>query len=118
MIRISGINISKNKNLLIALTSIFGIGKSRARSICLSSNINENIKIKNLDKKQIDIIRKYISKFIIESDLRREINLNIKRLIDINCYRGIRHRRNLPIHGQRTKTNAKTCKKKNKKIKK
>ncbi|WMC20349.1 MAG: 30S ribosomal protein S13 [Enterobacteriaceae bacterium PSpyr] len=118
MMRISGVNISENKNILIALTKIYGIGKSRAKNICLAANINQNIKIKYLKNKQIDFIREYISKFILEGDLRREIKLNIKRLIDINCYRGIRHKKKLPVRGQRTKTNARTSKGPRKLIKK
>ncbi|WMC19584.1 MAG: 30S ribosomal protein S13 [Enterobacteriaceae bacterium PC38] len=116
--RILGINIPENQHVLIALTKIFGIGKSRSKMICLSLNINQNIKIKYLKNKQIDFIREYISKFILEGDLRREIKLNIKRLIDINCYRGIRHKKNLPVRGQRTKTNARTSKGPRKLIKK
>ncbi|XZR53125.1 MAG: 30S ribosomal protein S13 [Enterobacteriaceae bacterium] len=110
MIRISGVNIPENKNILIALTKIYGIGKSRAKMICLKSNVKTNIKLKQLKINQIDIIRDNISNFIVEGDLRREIKLNIKRLIDINCYRGLRHKKKLPVRGQRTKTNARTAK--------
>ncbi len=111
VIRICGVNIIENKSILFALTSIYGIGKSRSKLICDNLNINYYIKVKDLNKEKINIIRKKISNFILEGDLRREIMLNIKRLIDINCYRGIRHRKKLPVRGQRTKTNAKTCKK-------
>ncbi len=111
VIRICGVNILENKSILFALTSIYGIGKSRSRFICDKLNINYYIKIKNLNNIQIDLIRKNISNFVLEGDLRREVMLNIKRLIDINCYRGIRHRKKLPVRGQRTRTNAKTRKK-------
>ncbi|MBK4764844.1 MAG: 30S ribosomal protein S13 [Pantoea sp. Brub] len=110
MARVAGINVSDQKHTVIALTSIFGIGKIRSKAICKSAGISENIKIKELSEKQIEQLRDEVSKFIIEGDLRREINLNIKRLIDLSCYRGLRHRRNLPVRGQRTKTNARTCK--------
>ncbi|WGS66147.1 30S ribosomal protein S13 [Enterobacteriaceae bacterium ET-AT1-13] len=110
MIRISGVNIPENKHILIALTSIFGIGKSRSKKICLKFNINEKINIKQLNIKTIDSIREYISNFLVEGDLHRDIKLNIKRLIDINCYRGLRHSNKLPVRGQRTKTNARTSK--------
>ncbi|WMC18781.1 MAG: 30S ribosomal protein S13 [Enterobacteriaceae bacterium PSpicST2] len=118
MIRISGVNIPENKYTLFALTKIFGIGKSRAKQICLKFNINDKIKIKNLNFKQIEYIREYISNLLVEGDLRREIKLNIKRLIDIKCYRGLRHRNKLPVRGQRTKTNARTSKGPRKIIKK
>ncbi len=114
MIRILGVNIINNKFILFALTSIYGIGKSRAKLICDLNKINYFTKVKDLDNKQIELIRKNISNYILEGDLRRENMLNIKRLMDLNTYRGIRHRKNLPVRGQRTKTNAKTCKKINK----
>jgi len=108
--RIAGINIPDNKHIIIALMSIYGIGKKRSKLICLSIGIAENIKIKCLTEDQIELLRDEISKFIVEGDLRREINLNIKRLVDLGCYRGLRHRKNLPVRGQRTKTNARTRK--------
>ncbi len=117
MVRICGVNISENKSVLYALTSIYGIGVSRSKHICNSIGINYYIKFNKLDDKNINLIRKKISNFILEGDLRRDIMLNIKRLIDINCYRGLRHRKKLPVRGQRTKTNAKTCKKLRKFIK-
>ncbi|QIE02180.1 30S ribosomal protein S13 [Buchnera aphidicola] len=118
MARIAGINIPENKHTLIALTSIYGIGKKRSKLICLISKIPESSKIIDLNEEQIEILRIHVSKYVIEGDLRRETTLNIKRLIDLNCYRGLRHRRNLPVHGQRTKTNARTCKGPRKPIKK
>ncbi len=111
IIRICGVNIIDNKSILFALTSIYGIGKSRSKFICDKLNINYYVKIKDLDNSKIVEIRKIISNFTLEGDLRREVMLNIKRLIDINCYRGLRHKKKLPVHGQRTRTNAKTCKK-------
>jgi len=118
MARISGINIPENQHTKIALTKIYGIGFSRAVFICSKANIDENIKIKNLSKDQLDSLREIISKFVVEGDLRRENTLSIKRLMDLGCYRGLRHRRNLPVRGQRTKTNARTRKGPRKFIKK
>ncbi|CUX95704.1 30S ribosomal protein S13 [Candidatus Mikella endobia] len=110
MTRIAGINIPDNKHTVIALTSIYGIGKSCSQHICAATGIAENIKINNLSEYQLEKLRDAVSKFVVEGDLRREVTLNIKRLIDLNTYRGLRHRRKLPVHGQRTKTNARTCK--------
>ncbi|CAL4323385.1 30S ribosomal protein S13 [Buchnera aphidicola] len=118
MARIAGINIPNNKHTVIALRLIYGIGKTQSKNICITCNISENIKIKDLSENQLDILRKEISKFIVEGDLRRERALNIKRLIDLGCYRGFRHRRSLPVRGQRTKTNARTRKGPRKPIKK
>ncbi|WP_343192526.1 30S ribosomal protein S13 [Buchnera aphidicola (Taiwanaphis decaspermi)] len=109
-VRIAGINIEDNKHTVIALTSIYGIGKSRAKKICYLTKIPENIKIKELSIEQLEKIRLEISKFIVEGDLRRDVTLKIKRLIDLKCYRGIRHKKKLPVRGQRTKTNARTRK--------
>ncbi|XZQ56506.1 MAG: 30S ribosomal protein S13 [Arsenophonus sp.] len=110
MARIAGINIPDNEHTVIALTSIYGIGKTRSRSICTASGITEYIKIGELFEEQIDKLRNEITKYIVEGDLRREITINIKRLMDLGCYRGLRHRRGLPVRGQRTKTNARTRK--------
>lgn len=110
MIRIAGVNIPDQKHTLIALMSIYGIGKSRARSICLNAGVNFNLKLSNLSDKHIDKIRAEISKYVVEGELRREVTVNIKRLIDIGTYRGLRHRKNLPVRGQRTRTNARTRK--------
>ncbi|CAL4325231.1 30S ribosomal protein S13 [Buchnera aphidicola (Neophyllaphis podocarpi)] len=118
MARIAGINIPDNKHTIIALTSIYGIGKNLSKKICLKSGISKDVKIINLSEIQIEKLREIISKIIVEGDLRREVNLNIKRLIDLGCYRGLRHRRSLPVRGQRTKTNARTCKGPRKPIKK
>lgn len=118
MVRIAGINIPGKKHTVIALTAIYGIGKSRAKSICSLAAISKNIKIGDLSEVQIEQLRNQISQFIIEGDLRREVTLNIKRLMDLGCYRGLRHRRGLSVRGQRTKTNARTRKGPRKPIKK
>lgn len=118
MIRIVGVNIPEKKRTIIALTTIYGIGKSTSKAICKSAKIHQSTKICNLTDFQIEKIRKEVSKYIVEGDLRRKINLNIKRLIDICCYKGLRHKKNLPVRGQRTKTNARTRKGPRKIIKK
>lgn len=118
MIRIAGINVSDHKHVVIALTEIYGIGRSRSQYICTKTGIPKNTKIQNLSEYQIDFVRNEVSKFIVEGDLRRKVTLNIKRLIDLGTYRGLRHRKNLPVHGQRTKTNARTRKGPRKLIKK
>lgn len=110
MARISGINIPEQKHLVISLTSIFGIGKARSLNICSNVGINPTVKVKSLTEEQIDKIRDEVSKYLVEGDLRREVAMNIKRLMDLGCYRGIRHRRGLPVRGQRTRTNARTRK--------
>ncbi|ARD24205.1 MULTISPECIES: 30S ribosomal protein S13 [Shewanella] len=110
MARIAGINIPDQKHTVIALTAIFGIGRTRARAICAATSIAEDAKIKELSEAQIDILREEVAKYSVEGDLRREISMNIKRLMDLGCYRGLRHRRSLPLRGQRTKTNARTRK--------
>ncbi|MBM7072965.1 30S ribosomal protein S13 [Shewanella sp. 202IG2-18] len=110
MARIAGINIPDQKHAVIALTAIFGIGKTTAKAICSASNIAEDVKIKELSEAQIDTLRAEVAKYEVEGDLRREISMNIKRLMDLGCYRGLRHRRSLPLRGQRTKTNARTRK--------
>ncbi|WP_343128120.1 30S ribosomal protein S13 [Buchnera aphidicola (Takecallis taiwana)] len=118
MARIAGINIPNNQHIMIALRSIYGIGKTRSKRICMYCNISEVIKTKDLTAQQIDLLRQAISKLIVEGDLRRTCTLHIKRLIDLGCYRGLRHRRGLPVRGQRTKTNARTRKGPRKPIKK
>lgn len=114
MARIAGINIPDNKQLSVALTYIYGIGTYRSNLICKKLGIEKNIKVRNLNSIQLDKLRKKISKIVVEGDLRREVSINIKRLIDLGCYRGLRHKRSLPVRGQRTKTNARTCKKRKK----
>lgn len=110
MVRIAGVNISDRKHVVIALTSIYGIGKSRAEKICINVGIDKYSTLRQLTEEYIDKLRDELSKYVIEGDLRREIGLNIKRLIDLGTYRGLRHRRNLPVRGQRTRTNARTRK--------
>lgn len=110
MARIAGINVPVNKHTEIALTSIFGIGRTRAQKICAEAGVTPTTKVKDLDEGQVENLRTEVAKFTIEGDLRREISMNIKRLMDLGAYRGIRHRRGLPLRGQRTKTNARTRK--------
>lgn len=118
MARIAGINIPDHKHAVIALTAIYGIGKTRSKAICAATGIAEDVKIRELSEEQIDKLRDEVGKFTVEGDLRREVTLNIKRLLDLGCYRGLRHRRSLPVRGQRTKTNARTRKGPRKPIKK
>ena len=110
MARISGVNIPTNKKVHVALTYIFGIGRTTANKLCAEVGVNPTEKIKDLTEAQLDSLRSEISKLNVEGDLRRENQLNVKRLLDLGCYRGIRHRRGLPLRGQRTKTNARTRK--------
>ncbi|AZZ02032.1 30S ribosomal protein S13 [Salmonella enterica] len=118
MARIAGINIPDQKHAVIALTSIYGVGKTRSKAILAAAGIAENVKISELSEEQIDTLRDEVAKFVVEGDLRREISMSIKRLMDLGCYRGFRHRRGLPVRGQRTKTNARTRKGPRKPIKK
>ena len=118
MARIAGINIPDQKHTVIALTAIYGIGKTRAKAICAAGGIAEDVKIRELSEEQIEKLREEVGKFTVEGDLRREVTLSIKRLLDLGCYRGLRHRRSLPVRGQRTKTNARTRKGPRKPIKK
>ena len=110
MARIAGINIPPHKHAEIGLTAIFGIGRSRARQICEACGIPYDKKVKDLTDGDQEKLRDRLAEFIIEGDLRRETTMNIKRLMDIGCYRGFRHRRGLPMRGQRTRTNARTRK--------
>ena len=110
MARIAGINIPDNKHAVVSLTYIFGIGRTTAKTICLSAGVAPDIRIGDLDEANLDALRTEIGRYTVEGDLRRENTLNIKRLMDLGCYRGIRHRRHLPVNGQRTKTNARTRK--------
>jgi len=110
MARIASINIPDNKHAQISLTAIYGIGRSRAGEICSQAGIDPTVKIKELSEEQIDTLRSIVTSFTIEGDLRREVSMNIKRLMDLGSYRGIRHRRGLPLRGQRTRTNARTRK--------
>jgi small subunit ribosomal protein S13 len=116
MARIAGVDIPKNKRGVIALTYIFGIGRSRASEILAKANVSEDIKVQDWNDDQIGAIRDAVSYFKIEGELRSETSLNIKRLMDIGCYRGIRHRSGLPLRGQRTKNNSRTRKGKRKTV--
>lgn len=110
MARIAGVNIPNHKHAEIALLSIYGIGRTRARIICLDSGVSPSVKMKDLTDADVDKLRDGVAKFTVEGDLRREITMNIKRLMDLGCYRGVRHRKGLPLRGQRTRTNARTRK--------
>ncbi len=110
MARILGIDIPKDKRVVISLTYIFGIGKSTSQKILQAAKVDQNIRVKDLDDKQINAIRDEAAKFKHEGDLRREVAFNIKRLMEINSYRGQRHKRSLPVRGQHTKNNARTRK--------
>ena len=118
MARIAGVNIPNHKHTEIALTAIYGVGRSRSRKICAAAGVETNVKIKDLTDAQVEKLRDEVAKFTVEGDLRREISMSIKRLMDLGCYRGIRHRRGLPLRGQRTRTNARTRKGPRKPIKK
>jgi len=118
MARIAGINIPDHKHAEIALTSIYGVGRTRARKICGAVGITTSTKIQELDEDTLEKIRTEVGKYEVEGDLRREVSMNIKRLMDLGSYRGIRHRRGLPTRGQRTKTNARTRKGPRKLVKK
>jgi len=110
MARIAGVNIPDNKHAVISLTYIYGIGKTTAQKLCLATGIDTSSKIKDLSEGQLDELRTEITKVVVEGDLRREVQMNIKRLRDLGCYRGLRHRHSLPVRGQRSKTNARTRK--------
>ena len=110
MARIAGINLPAHKHIWIALTSIYGIGRTRSLQICEAAGIEINTKVNQLTEDQAEKLREQVAQFEVEGDLRREVSMNIKRLMDLGCYRGLRHRRGLPVRGQRTKTNARTRK--------
>ena len=110
MARIAGINIPTNKHIVIALQSIFGIGQTRSKLICETLKLDPSTKVSKLTEEELESIREVVSQYEVEGDLRREVSMNIKRLRDLGCYRGIRHRKSLPLRGQRTKTNARTRK--------
>ena len=110
MARIAGVNIPNHQHAEIALTAIYGIGRTRAQKICDAAGINRSTKMKDLNDSEMDKLRDEVAKFTVEGDLRRETTMNIKRLMDLGCYRGLRHRKGLPCRGQRTRTNARTRK--------
>ena len=110
MARIAGVNIADHKHVVIALTSIYGIGRSTSIKLCKQLELNPASKVSQLTEAQLEMLRTEITKMTVEGDLRRMVTMNIKRLMDLGCYRGLRHRRGLPLRGQRTKTNARTRK--------
>ena len=110
MARIAGVNIPDNKHIVIALTSIYGVGKTTSLKLCNTVGIDPATKVSQLTEDKLDALRSEIAKMTVEGDLRRVVSMNIKRLMDLGCYRGVRHRRGLPVRGQRTKTNARTRK--------
>jgi small subunit ribosomal protein S13 len=110
MARIAGVNIPMNKHVSIGLTSIFGVGRTQAQKACEAAGVKPNTLVKDLTDPEVAALRSQLSKLTLEGDLRREVSMNIKRLMDLGCYRGIRHRRGLPLRGQRTRTNARTRK--------
>jgi small subunit ribosomal protein S13 len=110
MARISGINIPNHQHAQIALTAIYGIGRARAEAICAAAGVQGTRKIKDLTDAELDRLRESVGRFTVEGDLRREVSMSVKRLMDLGCYRGHRHRKGLPVRGQRTRTNARTRK--------
>jgi small subunit ribosomal protein S13 len=110
MARIAGVNIPDNKHAVISLTYIYGVGRRTARDLCAATGVDEQTKISDLTEGQMDALRSEVGKLTVEGDLRREVSMNIKRLMDLGCNRGLRHRKGLPLRGQRTKTNARTRK--------
>lgn len=110
MARLAGINVPDNKHTVISLTYIFGIGRTTAQKLCDTTGVSPSAKVQDLTEEELDKLRNEIGKLPVEGDLRRATQLNVKRLLDLGCYRGIRHRRGLPLRGQRTKTNARTRK--------
>ncbi len=110
MARIAGVNVPNHKHTEIALTSIFGIGKTTAKGICAAAGVLTTAKVKDLNDDEVEKLREEVTKFTVEGDLRREVSMNIKRLMDLGSFRGVRHRRGLPLRGQRTRTNARTRK--------
>ena len=110
MARIAGVNIPDNKHAVISLTYIYGVGRTQARRLCSETGVAESAKVAELTEEQMDALRNKVAEMMVEGDLRREVSMNIKRLMDLGCNRGLRHRRSLPLRGQRTKTNARTRK--------
>ena len=110
MARIAGINVPVNKHTWVALTYIYGVGRTRAQKICDAASVERDRKIRDLSEDEVERLRTEVGRYSVEGDLRRDTSMNIKRLMDLGCYRGIRHRRGLPVRGQRTRTNARTRK--------
>jgi small subunit ribosomal protein S13 len=110
MARIAGVNVPNHQHTVIGLTAIYGIGRTRSQQICAATGVATNKKVKDLDDNELEKLRDEVAKFVVEGDLRRELSMSIKRLMDLGCYRGMRHRKGLPVRGQRTRTNARTRK--------
>ena len=110
MARIAGIDIPRNKRVIVSLTYIYGIGPTRSANILARTQIDPSTRVRDLSESEVQSLRQAIDQYVVEGDLRREVAMNIKRLQEIGCYRGLRHRRHMPVHGQRTKTNARTRK--------
>ena len=110
MARIAGVNIPDKKHTVIALQAIYGIGPTRSKAVCAAAGIKPEVQVRNLTESELESLRVEIGRYIVEGDLRREVSMSIKRLMDLGCYRGTRHRRGLPVRGQRTRTNARTRK--------
>ena len=110
MARIAGVNIPNHQHAEVALTAIYGVGRNRARAICDAAGVNRSAKVKDLSDSEMDRLRELVGRYTVEGDLRREVTMSIKRLMDLGCYRGTRHRKGLPVRGQRTRTNARTRK--------
>ncbi len=110
MVRIAGVNVPDHKHVVIALTSIYGIGRQTSKKLCDLVGVDGEVKVAQISEDKLDSLRNEIAKITVEGDLRRVVSMNIKRLMDLGCYRGVRHRRGLPLRGQRTKTNARTRK--------
>ena len=118
MARIAGVNLPAQKHVWVGLQSIYGIGRTRSQKVCAAAGVSSNTKIRDLSEPEVDGLRAEVGKYVVEGDLRREVGVAIKRLMDLGCYRGLRHRRGLPLRGQRTRTNARTRKGPRKAIKK
>lgn len=118
MARIAGVNLPAQKHIWVGLQSIYGIGRTRSKKVCEDAGVSVSTKVRDLSESEVERLRAEIGKYIVEGDLRREVGMSIKRLMDLGCYRGLRHRRGLPLRGQRTKTNARTRKGPRKAIKK
>jgi small subunit ribosomal protein S13 len=118
MARIAGVNLPVQKHVWVGLQSIFGIGRTRSKLVCQSAGVESGTKIRDLTEAEVERLRAEVAKYVVEGDLRREVGISIKRLMDLGCYRGLRHRRGLPLRGQRTRTNARTRKGPRKAIKK
>ena len=110
MARIAGVNLPVQKHVWVGIQSIYGIGRTRSKQICVAADVQSSTKIRDLTEAEVERLRAEVGKFVVEGDLRREVGMSIKRLMDLGCYRGLRHRRGLPVRGQRTRTNARTRK--------